>query len=154
MPYFISGRRSGQGNLGSTSADFTDSLSGPDLAFLNRARVPVGTASAQLSPTDARPGQQVWVAGYPEGNQLTITSGHVINYIPGSQLGVHGELMEISNHIEPGNSGSALVSSAGAVVGVVFAIRLSNHDGLAVPVSELSTFLHHPGGTRNMSCAD
>jgi S1-C subfamily serine protease len=57
--------------------------------------------------------------------------------------------MEFSNAIEPGNSGSALVDSAGIVVGFVFATRVSNGDELAIPVSALAAFLESPGSQQS-----
>jgi len=126
--------------------------SGPDLALLSNDDVPVKSA-AGLAAADPRAGTAVWVAGYPEGDQLTVTDGRVIDYISGSLIGITNRVMEITNSVEPGNSGSALVDGAGAVVGVVFAIRLSNHRGLAIPVSELTAFLASPGSQLISACA-
>ena len=136
--------------------DFNASVSaisaGPDLALLGDHQAPVKTV-ARLAPRDAPVGTPVWVAGYPEGDQLTVTGGHIIAYISGSVVGIEFRVMEITDAIQPGNSGSALVDSSGAVVGVVFAIRLSNHRGLAIPVSELAAFLAAPGSLPVTTCA-
>jgi S1-C subfamily serine protease len=126
--------------------------SGPDLALLTDKSVPAGTASATLASAQAPPGTAVWAAGYPEGDQLTLTGGEIIDYIDGSQFNIPGQIMEITNQIEPGNSGSALINSQGVVVGVVFALEVANHDGLAIPVSSLSAFLANPGSSTAGVC--
>ena len=57
---------------------------GADLALLSG-----GTTSspAVLDPSNVPDGTHVWAAGYPEGNQLTLTPGIVVDYIDGSVYG-------------------------------------------------------------------
>jgi len=126
---------------------------GPDLAQLSASDAPSGTTTASLAAADPSPGTAVWVAGYPEGNELTVTPGQVIDYVSGATLGVDGQVKEATNAIEPGNSGSAVVNSAGLVVGVAFATRVSNNDALVIPVSELSSFVTSPNLQDVESCA-
>ena len=118
---------------------------GPDLAILNGSEVPAGTTKASAASSNPARGTPVWAAGYPEGGQLSVLPGTVIGYINGASIGASGRVMEITNHIEPGNSGSALLDGAGEVVGVVFAKEIKTGDGLAIPVSELQQFLSQPG---------
>jgi S1-C subfamily serine protease len=130
------------------------SIDGPDLALLRASEAPVGSVPAPLASSDPPSGIAVYAVGYPEGNQLTVTPGHVIDYIDGSSVGVTGQVMEITNTIQPGNSGSALLNGQGQVVGVVFALRISNGLGLAIPISELDAFLASPGTQLAPQCAE
>jgi S1-C subfamily serine protease len=125
---------------------------GPDLALLDGGQVPPGTTTASPANSDPAPGTPVWAAGYPEGGQLSVLPGNVSGYIAGSSIGASGRIMEITNRIEPGNSGSALLDRAGQVVGVVFAREVKTGDGLAIPVSELDHFLLRPGTARTNAC--
>jgi S1-C subfamily serine protease len=128
--------------------------SGPDLALLNPEGEPAGTQDAPLAATAAAPGQSVYAVGYPEGDALSVIAGHVVGYVSGSTYGVSGQVLEITNPIKPGNSGSALLDSAGRVVGVVFATGTINGLGLAVPLSELRSFLADPGSRLLPDCVD
>lgn len=117
--------------------------SGPDLALLGHA--PKATPTITLAPSDPAAGTPVWVTGYPEGNQLSALSGQITDYISGTPYGQPGQIMEISNAIEPGNSGSPLLDASGQVVGVAFALSKLDGAGLAIPVSTLQSFLSNPG---------
>jgi S1-C subfamily serine protease len=116
---------------------------GPDLALLDDNFN--SDAVASLSTTPVAKGTELWVAGYPKGDQLSVTSGTLIDYTAGSRYDEPGRLMEITDPIEPGNSGSPLFDRAGDVVGVVFAIETKTGDGLAIPASTLSSYLVSPG---------
>jgi S1-C subfamily serine protease len=95
-------------------------------------------------------GTPVWVAGYPEGDHLTVTSGEVLNTLSGSPYGLSGPVLAISAPVQPGSSGSPLLDADGKVVGVVFARDVANRDGLAMPVTTLESLLHD-GGTQILS---
>jgi len=126
------------------------SISGSaDLALLSNApsdNVP------SLSTSAVPPGTAVWAAGYPEGDQLSVIPGIVIDYVGGSRYGEPGQLMEISNAIKPGSSGSPLLNIDGRVVGVVFAIETATGDGLAIPASTLAHYLKSPGSNKSGGC--
>jgi S1-C subfamily serine protease len=128
--------------------DFTASVSsissGPDLAILHGTAIPT-RASAHLAGSDPSPGTLGGAAGYPEGDQLSLIPGSVLAYVNGPVVGSYGRVMVISNAVQPGNSGSALIDAFGSVVGVVFA--RGNSLGYAVPVSELHGFLTAPGAS-------
>jgi S1-C subfamily serine protease len=122
---------------------------GPDLAILNGA--PQGSL-ATFASSDVPAGTPVWVAGYPEGDALSIAGGIVLDYISGSVYGAPGQIMELTNTVEPGNSGSPLLDSQGQVVGVVFALNPITGNGLAIPVSTLAQYLDSPGSTTTGGC--
>lgn len=84
---------------------------------------------------------------------MSVLPGRVVGYIKGASIGSYGQVMEITNRVKPGNSGSALLDREGVVVGVVFARDLRNGYGLAVPVKELRGFLAAPGDRRTGECA-
>ena len=127
-----------------------ESISGTaDLALLSNA--PSDNVTS-LSTSAVPPGTAVWAAGYPEGDQLSVIPGIVVDYVGGSRYGEPGQLMEISNAIEPGSSGSPLLNSDGRVVGVVFAIETATGDGLAIPASALAKYLKAPGSNTSGGC--
>lgn len=123
-------------------SDFTGTVSvhadHQDLALVDA--IPPGYAFATLAASDPPVGTPVWVAGYPLGDQLTVTDGKVTGTEAGAPFGLSGNLLDISNHVEHGNSGSPLLDANGDVVGVVFAMKVANHQGLAIPVSGLEKF--------------
>jgi S1-C subfamily serine protease len=136
-------------------SDFNDAItsisSGPDLAVLPGSNH--GTP-LELAKTDPMAGIPVWVTGYPEGNQLSALSGQITDYISGAPYGEPGQIIEMSNAIEPGNSGSPLLNASGQVVGVAFAISKLDGAGLAIPVSTLRSFLSAPGTNTTGECDD
>lgn len=121
----------------------------PDLALLSNNSSQSGPT---LSTSTVSPGTPVWAAGYPEGNQLSVTPGIVIDYVNGTRYGEPGQVMEISNAVEPGNSGSPLLDGDDRVVGVVFAIETATGDGLAIPASTLTQFVKSPGNNTSGGC--
>ncbi len=115
---------------------------GPDLAMISARD---SQDPAVLATGDVAPGTEVWAAGYPEGDELTLTPGIVVDYIDGTTYGVSGLIMELTNPIKPGNSGSPLLDADGKVVGVAFALSTVTGNGLAIPVATLSQYLGSPG---------
>ena len=122
---------------------------GPDLALLSNNR---SQHVATLATSTVAPGTEVWVTGYPEGDELSVTSGIVLDYVDGSLFGEPGRLIEITDPVQPGNSGSPLLDSEGQVVGVVFAIETATGDGLAIPASTLAQYLASPGSNTSGNC--
>jgi S1-C subfamily serine protease len=123
-----------------------------DLARLS-AVVPPGTGPAPLS-TAPQPavGAPVFVTGYPQGDQLTAVAGTVLAVTTDPSAGVAGPIIEISDRVQPGNSGSPLLDSQGRVVGVVFAVDTGSGDGLAMPLATLSSFLAGPAQSGRLPC--
>jgi serine protease DegQ len=137
--------------------DFTGQVSvhadDADLALLDG--VPPDYVYGTLAATDPVKGTPVWVAGYPLGDQLTVTSGKILGQVSGAVFGLGSSVLQISDPIQHGNSGSPLLNSSGQIVGVVFAIDTQNHDGLAVPVSALTSLLTSGDGDSSpLPCAD
>ena len=99
-------------------------------------------------------GARVYVTGYPEGDQLTVTAGSVLGTTSGGDLGVSGPVLVISDRVQPGNSGSPLLDAAGRVVGVVFALETGTGHGLAMPLSTLRSFLDAPPSASTLPCTE
>jgi S1-C subfamily serine protease len=122
---------------------------GPDLSVLEGQTT---QQPAVLSTSNAPAGTKVWAAGYPLGSALTLTPGIVVDYISGSTYGEPGQIMELTNAVEPGNSGSPLLNAQGEVVGVVFALNSVTGNGLAIPASTLQRYLATPGDDMAGDC--
>jgi len=105
-------------------------MPGPDLSVLSGGWT---TAPAILATCNVASGSQVWAAGYPEGDQLSLIPGIVLDYIDGTAYGLPGQIMALTNAVKPGNSGSPLLDGDGQVVGVVFAESTATGKGLAIP---------------------
>jgi len=123
---------------------------GTDLmATVNHVSVVSDLASVSLVPgrgltlaqTDPPPSSPVWVAGYPEGNELQLTTGTVLDYVDGGRFGQTGQVMRSDAEIKPGNSGSPVLDASGEVIGVAFATEVDNHDTLIIPASSVARFL-------------
>ena len=125
--------------------------SGLDLAALSGV-APGGTSQAAAAGGDPTVGAPVYVAGYPEGNQLTVTAGVVAADAPDSALGVSGPVLELTDKVLPGNSGSPVLNQSGQVVGVVYATDTKTGDGLAMPLSSLTQFLASPPSSGALPC--
>jgi S1-C subfamily serine protease len=137
---------------GSDFAATTSVLSArTDLAEL---RAPGDHGSSMLAPSAPGPGTPVWVAGYPDGDQLTVIGGKVIGVLPATDFGIQGTVLAVTDKVAPGNSGSPLMDSAGEVVGVVFAEETTTGDGLALSVSTLRSFLADPVASGPLQCSD
>lgn len=101
-------------------------------------------SATQLGDADPAPGDPITVVGYPEGGELTVTSGRVIGTTPDPLNSNLGEVLLTDAAVEPGSSGSAVLDSAGHVVGVVYAKNQAGQS-FVVPVSTLRTILGDEG---------
>ncbi|MEV7973130.1 serine protease [Cellulomonas sp. NPDC089187] len=97
-------------------------------------------SATRLGDSDPAPGDPITVVGYPEGGQLTVTSGRVIGTTPDPLHSNLGEVLLTDAQVEPGSSGSAVLDSSGAVVGVVYAKNQAGQS-FVVPVSTLRGIL-------------
>jgi S1-C subfamily serine protease len=89
-----------------------------DLALLQSGAVPRAVAELRLSPS-LRPGDKVAVYGYPLPGTLSDT-GNIVSGTLSSLLGIQNDVrfVQFSAPIQPGNSGGALLDSAGNAVGI------------------------------------
>jgi len=99
-------------------------------------------ASAYAEPVA---GERVTVVGFPLGGPLTFSSGRIVGFVGGSQLGIPGQVMRVTANVEPGNSGGPVLDSQGRVVGIVYAIELATGYGLAIPLDTLRTLVQVGG---------
>ncbi len=82
-----------------------------------------------------------WVYGHPGGRELEIrefrAGSEIVVRVPDIYGGtdVQRAIVPIRAHLEKGDSGSALVSSSGRVIGVAFAIAPENGDGRSDPLA-------------------
>ena len=83
-------------------------------------------------------GDDVVAVGYPGGDELTFTTGRVIDHVDLRVFGEQAPSIRVSNEIRQGNSGGPLLDTEGRVVGVVYAIERSTGHGLAVPIDALA----------------
>jgi S1-C subfamily serine protease len=109
-----------------------------DLAVVRTAD-PLPSAPG-LADADPNPGDQVTVVGYPQGGQLTVTSGQVIGATTDPLNENLGQVLVTNAEVEPGSSGSAVLDAEGRVVGVVYA-KNSTGQSFVVPVSTLRQLL-------------
>ena len=97
-------------------------------------------AFPELAAADPQPGDEVTVVGYPQGGQLTVTSGRVIGSTTDPLNESLGEVLVTDAPVEPGSSGSAVLDMDGRVVGVVYAKNADNMSFI-VPVGTLRGML-------------
>lgn len=98
-------------------------------------------ASLRLAASDARPGALVTALGFPLGGPFSRQDGRLVDRVPGERFETGSDVLRSDVRVRPGNSGGPLVDAAGEVVGVVFAVELSEGRALALPVSRLRSVL-------------
>jgi len=97
-------------------------------------------AVPELADADPERGDTITVVGYPQGGQLTVTSGRVIARTTDPLHVNLGEVLVTDALIEPGSSGSPALDRRGRVVGVVYAMSAAAQSFI-VPVSTLHELL-------------
>jgi S1-C subfamily serine protease len=109
-----------------------------DLALV-RAASPLTGYHFKLAQTLPQPGDPVAAIGFPIGDPITVTQGHISGLH--RDISVEGtprsNLIETDTAINPGNSGGPLLDQQGAVVGLVDAKNVDAEGiGYAVPATE------------------
>lgn len=127
-------------DLGFASAAHTTG-DGADVALI--ASPQPAAAALQLASRDPVPGDRIEVLGYPEGGELTISPGRVIDIVEDGRDAA-GPMIHSDARVRPGNSGGPMINAQGQVVGLVRAIDLHEGDGMAIPVSALRRSLAAP----------
>ena len=97
-------------------------------------------SAPQLAAQDPKAGDPVTVVGYPLGDPLTLTDGHVVGSTTDPLNATLGQVLVTDAPVEPGSSGSAALGADGTVIGVVYAKSSDGHSYL-VPVSTLRRML-------------
>ncbi len=94
-----------------------------DLALIGFVKPPQVLARFTIAPSDAvKPGQEVYVMGYPLpgdlGNRLSITKGIIASTVGIDEDNRH---FRVTAQMNPGNTGGPLLDTKGRVIGVVYA---------------------------------
>jgi S1-C subfamily serine protease len=90
-------------------------------------------------------GDVVTAVGYPLAQQLTLSTGTVVDRVDGSRLGIPGEVIRLAVRVEHGNSGGPLLDQNGRIIGIVYAYEISTGFGLAIPVDTLQALVRSGG---------
>lgn len=87
-----------------------------------------------VAPDPAKAGQQVLVAGAPQGLKDTVTTGIVSSFRDATSD--HGPYIQFDAPINPGNSGGPVINSRAEVIGIASAKFLESEGiGLAIPIA-------------------
>jgi S1-C subfamily serine protease len=113
-----------------------------DLALLRLP--PVALRPLPLGGT-VEPGDRVIVLGSPLGLSLSVSDGIVAALRPaglGADTGLRSPLLQITAPISPGSSGSPVLDSRGAVIGVAQAVLVRGQNvNLAIPADSVRALL-------------
>ena len=74
----------------------------------------------ELAPEDPELKDYVRIVGYPNGEELTVTEGIILNEVD-DELEGEGQVFATTAEAHPGSSGSAAYDAAGRVIGVLYA---------------------------------
>ena len=103
----------------------------------------IRTDAGELPAPDRREsrlghGDRVHVVGYPEGGELKISDGSVVDYIAGALYGEAGSVLRATAVVKQGNSGGPVLDDRGRLVGIVFAIEVATDYALIIPIEDLA----------------
>jgi S1-C subfamily serine protease len=109
-----------------------------DLGIVNvSSRLPqVGTLGGKVVS-----GERVTAVGYPEGGELRLIPGVVVDHVDGRKFEVPGRVIRLNSKVRPGNSGGPLLDGKGKIVGVIFAKEIATGLALAIPVVTLKELI-------------
>jgi S1-C subfamily serine protease len=133
---------------------------GHDLALVRADRTLTGF-HFRFAPRLPRVGDPVAAIGFPIGDPMTLTQGHISGL--DRRISIDGTarsgLLETDAALNPGNSGGPLVAADGSVVGLVDAKRIDAAGiGYAVPAvlaaTRDATWAHRPQRIPAADCSD
>ena len=91
-----------------------------------------GLASLPVRTERVAPGDRVAIVGYPEGQELAISTGVAVGYELDTEIGTV-ELLKATTVVKPGNSGGPALDDQGRVIGMVFAELIAADEALIIP---------------------
>jgi S1-C subfamily serine protease len=86
-------------------------------------------------------GERVIAVGYPEGGELRLLPGIVVDQVSGRRFGVPAMVIRLTSRVRPGNSGGPLLDGKGRIVGVIFAREIATGLALAIPITTLKSLI-------------
>jgi putative serine protease PepD len=90
-------------------------------------------AGLTVAPAESKAGQQVLVAGSPQGLKDTVTTGIVSAFRDATSD--HGPYIQFDAAINPGNSGGPVINAEAEVIGIASAKFVDSEGiGLAIPI--------------------
>jgi S1-C subfamily serine protease len=103
----------------------------------------LGKTYADRASADPVEGDVITVVGYPNGGELTTTSGVVLGLTSDPLEVAAGQVLASTAKIELGSSGSAVFNASGQVVGVIYA-KNDFQQSFIVPISTVNDLLEQP----------
>lgn len=111
------------------------------------------TPLVSLANNDPHVLDPVTIVGYPGGDELTTSTGTVLNRQT-DQLGSADHVFRVSATVEEGSSGSAAYNDEGQVFGLLYAGEEGTNDGIIIPISIVVESLAHSNPIApNTSCS-
>lgn len=93
-----------------------------------------------IAANDPEIGDLISIVGFPNGGELTVSQGMVLQYTEDPLNENLGKVILTDATVEPGSSGSAALDEQGRVIGVVYAKNNSGYTYI-IPVSMLTGLL-------------
>ena len=97
-----------------------------------------------IAEEDPKVGDLISVVGFPNGGELTVSQGMILQFTSDPLNENLGEVILTDATVEPGSSGSAALNEQGQVIGVVYAKSNTGYTYI-IPVSMLRTLLDEEG---------
>jgi S1-C subfamily serine protease len=132
----------GDDNISATVVEYDSEL---DIAVLEFDSGSLPVVPFNDAETPAQPQDPVAILGYPEDGPFDVQPGRIRDQQRLRSPDIYGdgavirEVYSVRGLVRPGNSGGPLVSSAGEVVGVVFAASVTDEDtGYALTAGQVA----------------
>ena len=137
-------------DLGPTMGGTSRVSQAVDLAVVRPSRPQ--SSGIRLATRDPKPGDRVWVGGFPATKGLVVTRSPVVDYVEGRPRQQAGRVMRIAVQLEHGMSGGPVLDDTGHLAGLVFAIEEASGYGLAIPASTIADVVAHAPLVPASSC--